>query len=171
MGQEFLLSLFALIVLGRAVPNLRVFVCVDNNFPTLPPPPHFRNEAVVLELHGCVHCNDFVFRPTSRELRCPLCNHPRFNSNKKPNEVFWYIPLKNQLLTLLKNPEYRELLLWETRRGSATGYMSDVYDTPRWREVAGEATKTLSRIVYQICVDAFPWQSRKHGVCDILNSN
>lgn len=124
-----------------------------------------RTEAVVLELHGCVSCNDFVFPPASRDLRCPKCNHPRFNSIKKPNEVFWYLPLKHQLMPLLQNPVYRELLMWETRRNKATGYMADVYDTPRWKKVAGEPTKTLSRIVYQICVDGFPWQSRKHGVC------
>ena len=126
------------------------------------------NRPIVLELHGCCKCNDFVFPPTSRRLRCPKCNHPRFNSKKKANEVFWYLPLKYQIANLLKNEQYRELLMWETRRGSKTnsGMMSDVYDTPRWRQVAGEATKTLSRIVYQICVDAFPWQSRKHGVCN-----
>ena len=44
-------------------------------------------EAVVLQLHGCVKCNEFVFSPTNKMLRCPKCQHPRFNQKKKPNEV------------------------------------------------------------------------------------
>lgn len=47
--------------------------------------------AVVLQLHGCVHCNDFVFSPDDNMLRCPKCDHPRFNQQKKPNEVSWFV--------------------------------------------------------------------------------
>ena len=43
--------------------------------------------AVVLQLHGCVGCDDFVFEPTNKMIRCPKCQHPRFNQQKKPNEV------------------------------------------------------------------------------------
>ena len=50
-----------------------------------------RGNAVVLELHGCVKCNDFVFTPQDTQLRCPKCGHPRFNSRKKPNEVYLLI--------------------------------------------------------------------------------
>ena len=31
-------------------------------------------------------------------------------------------------------------------------------------KVAGEPTAQLERIVYQLCIDAFPWTSRKHAV-------
>ena len=43
--------------------------------------------AVVLQLHGCVGCDAFVFLPSDLRVRCPSCGHPRFNSDKKPNEV------------------------------------------------------------------------------------
>ena len=43
--------------------------------------------AVLLQIHGCVGCHDFVFLPTDRRIRCPRCAHPRFNSDHKPNEV------------------------------------------------------------------------------------
>ena len=43
--------------------------------------------AVVLQLHGCVGCDAFVFLPSDSRIRCPSCGHPRFNSDKKPNEV------------------------------------------------------------------------------------
>ena len=52
----------------------------------------------------------------------------------------------------------------ESRRSKKTKYLSDVYDTKRWRKVAGQPTDRLERIVFQICVDAFPWTSRKHAV-------
>lgn len=80
-------------------------------------------------------------------------------------QVFWYFPLKNQLETLLRSAKYQYLLLHETRRERSPGLITDVYDTPRWRKVAGPPTKHLSRIVYQICVDGFPWSKRKHLVC------
>ena len=44
-------------------------------------------DAVVLCLHGCVKCNQYVFEPMNNMIRCPKCRHPRFNQKKKPNEV------------------------------------------------------------------------------------
>ena len=43
--------------------------------------------AKILQLHGCVGCDKYVFRPTDKRIRCPKCRHPRFNSKRKPNEV------------------------------------------------------------------------------------
>ena len=43
--------------------------------------------AVLLQIHGCVGCDNFVFLPSDLQIRCPKCGHPRFNSDKKPNEV------------------------------------------------------------------------------------
>ena len=48
---------------------------------------HARANAIVLQLHGCVRCDDFVFAPEDLSLMCPKCGHPRFNQKKKPNEV------------------------------------------------------------------------------------
>lgn len=144
--------------------------------------------AVVLQLHGCVGCHGYVFLPRDVRLRCPKCRHPRFNSQRKPNEVFlslfhyifflitafvvnscylhiqtcWYFPVRTQLRQLLRIPEYRRLLLHESRRVSNPNVMSDVYDSPRWLQLAGEPTQTLTRIMFQYCVDAFPWSNRKH---------
>ena len=39
--------------------------------------------------------------------------------------------------------------------------MTDVYDSPRWREIIGDPTRTLTRIVLQICVDGMPVYKRK----------
>ena len=80
-------------------------------------------------------------------------------------QVFWYFPLKNQLETLLRSAKYQYLLLHETRWARSLGLMTDVFDTPSWRKVAGPPTKHLTSIVYQICVDGFPWSKRKHLVC------
>jgi hypothetical protein len=98
--------------------------------------------------HADIHLNDCAL------LRCS-------------QQVFWYLPLKAQLANLLQNKHYRYLLMHEWRRAktsNSANYLSDVYDTSRWRKVAGEPTERLTRIVYQLCVDAFPWSSRKMGV-------
>jgi len=57
----------------------------------------------------------------------------------------------------------------ETRRDKNTKFLSDIYDTPRWHKVAGEPGSQLQRIVYQICIDAFPWTGRKHAVIYAFN--
>ena len=44
-------------------------------------------DAVLLQLHGCVGCEHFVFLPSDARMRCPECGHPRFNAQRKPNEV------------------------------------------------------------------------------------
>ena len=81
-------------------------------------------------------------------------------------QVCRYFPLKEQLRTLFKLPSYVHELLWEWRRATADDVMTDIYDTPRWRAIAGPPTEELTRILYQLCVDSFPWSSRKHqGVC------
>ena len=85
-------------------------------------------------------------------------------------QVFWYFPLEPQINQLLKNKKYQYALKYEGRRTQHHGYMSDVYDSPRWQEVAGNMTgDRVTRIVVQLCVDAFPWSSRKHQVFFAVN--
>ena len=80
-------------------------------------------------------------------------------------QVCWYFPLENQIKQLLKNKNYQYQLKHEGRRTKHDDYMSDVYDSPRWQHVAGTMTgDSVTRIVLQFCVDAFPWTSRKHAV-------
>ena len=123
-------------------------------------------DAVLLQLHGCVGCNQHVFLPSDRQTKCPKCRHPRFSCTKKPNEVCWYFPLAKQIARLLQDKNYRNHLQHEFRRPTQNeNYMTDVYDSPRWRKVAGRMTsKKITRIVLQMCVDAFPWSARKHQV-------
>ena len=52
--------------------------------------------------------------------------------------------------------------MYETRRKKNPDSISDLCDTPRWKRIAGPPTPTLTRILYQLCVDAFPWSGRKH---------
>ena len=44
-------------------------------------------DSVLLQLHGCVGCENYVFLPSDARMRCPECRHPRFNAQHKPNEV------------------------------------------------------------------------------------
>ena len=46
-----------------------------------------RGGANVLELNGCVKCHDHVYLPSSHDMTCPKCHHPRFNSKFRANEV------------------------------------------------------------------------------------
>ena len=52
---------------------------------------HKRANAVVLQLHGCVNCHDYVYSPDAFLVNCPKCDHPRFNQKKTPNEVSCYM--------------------------------------------------------------------------------
>ena len=120
-----------------------------------------RGGTVCLELHGCVHCNDHVFLPSSRSRRCPKCRGARYNSKNRPNEVCHYFPLRAQLDQLLSLPTFRTLLKHEYERPANSAYMTDVYDAPMWRERFGA---TPSRIVLQLCVDGIPAFAVKHSM-------
>ena len=80
-------------------------------------------------------------------------------------QVCWYFPLEPQIAQLLQNKEYQHVLKHEGRRTQHEDYMSDVYDSPRWQKVVGKMSgDKVTRIVLQLCVDSFPWSSRKHQV-------
>lgn len=64
---------------------------------------------------------------------------------------------------MLQLPAYRLLLMHESRRVRSDSMMSDVYDSPRWREKVGEPTDNLERIALQYCVDAIPAFNRKQS--------
>ena len=118
--------------------------------------------ATKIQLHGCTHCNGFVFTPTDRRQRCPLCGHPRYDDDTKlPNEVCYYFPIRDQLRALLSLPNYREKLMYPRRRLSNPHFMTDVYDSPRWKRMFGEPTDELEYIVLQVCVDGMPIFNRK----------
>ena len=53
--------------------------------------------------------------------------------------------------------------MYESKRKSNEGLMSDIYDTPRWRQLMGEATVELSRIGVHLCVDGVPAHAKKDG--------
>ena len=117
-------------------------------------------------LHGCVGCNDHVFGPRSRDRACPKCGQARYNDSGKPNEVCWYFPLREQIRSYLQIPAYRELLLYEQthrrlRRCHSDDFMCDIYDSPRWEQVAGPPGPTLTRIVIHGCVDSCPAYDRE----------
>ena len=46
--------------------------------------------------------------------------------------------------------------MYGSKRKSNEGLMSDIYDTPRWRQLMGEETVELSRIGVHLCVDGVP---------------
>lgn len=110
------------------------------------------------------HCLRFVF---GLSFVCGLHIYTYFIT-----QVCWYFPLTNQIKRLLKSKLYSHYLKYEFhRREQNENYMADVYDTPRWAQVAGKMTSDrVTRVVLQLCVDAFPWSSRKHQVFFCANS-
>ena len=121
-----------------------------------------------LSLHGCVECDDHVFGPRSEDQVCPKCAHPRYNDKGNPHEICWFFPLREQLRSLMAIPTYRRLLMYENEhlrvRGTSNSHhMCDIYDVPRWSEVAGPPGDRLNRIVLHGCVDSCPAHGRKQS--------
>ena len=124
-----------------------------------------RQSKIKRQLHGCVGCNNHVFGPANKTTHCPKCTHPRYNLQGAPHEVCWYFPLHEQLQRLLQIPVYRHYLMYEKEHlqfRSADDFMSDVYDSPRWKKVCGEPGNRLTRIVLQLCVDGVPAFTKKN---------
>ena len=115
-----------------------------------------RGGAVQLRLNGCVGCDRHVFMPKDKASVCPKCGHDRYKANGKAYEECFYFPLKPQFERLLKIRVFRHLLLYEVRRKSNAGYVTDIFDSSRWSRVIGESPPRLSRICLQTCVDGVP---------------
>ena len=54
--------------------------------------------ATLLRLNGCVGCHDYVYLPTDKRKKCAkvkadgtVCNHPRFDAQNKPLEVYFFL--------------------------------------------------------------------------------
>ena len=89
-------------------------------------------------------------------------------------QLCWYFPLAQQLQSLLKIGNYRELLMYEREHRHARrddDFMCDLYDSPRWQTLAGPLcsdvrNRSLARIVLHMCVDgveAFAHGRQKGG--------
>ena len=66
---------------------------------------------------------------------------------------------------LLAVPYFNQLCMYEKKHRSIVkepGIMCDVYDSPRWRKVAGAIDRTLTRIVLHVSVDGVPAFGRKN---------
>ena len=121
--------------------------------------------AQLIKLHGCIGqtCSHIFVVPQDKNTHCPLCGQCRYNEKGEPNEVCFYLPLREQLRSLLRIPIYRRLLLHEWRRPKPRNLMSDVYDAPRWKEKMGPPTEKLERIGLQLCIDSVPAHNRKNA--------
>lgn len=110
-------------------------------------------------------------RPKNKKLgrpKCALLGRPKFLLSARSNfhclQVCWFFPLHEQIKRLIENDTYRELLMYENthrRKRRNDNFMCDIYDSPRWKQVAGPLTQRLNRIVLHVCVDACPAHARK----------
>ena len=107
-----------------------------------------KSGAEVLQLNGCTNCHKFVWKPSNNSTRCPECGGPRFEADQKtPLERAFYFPITTQLRNLLKLKSFRDLLQYEYKRVCNPKFLSDVFDSPVWQQVAGPVKKVLSRIL------------------------
>lgn len=68
----------------------------------------------------------------------------------------FYFPIAPKLRSLLKTQEYFELIQHEFERPSNADYITDVYDTPAWKDFMGPVKYPNDRIGLQMCVDGIP---------------
>ena len=119
---------------------------------------HAAAGAQVLRLNGCPSCNKTVFLPDDPAVSCPyvkadgtVCGHARSDM-----EQVFYFPITSKLQALLSLPKYRSMIQHESLRGDADDLMSDVYDSPAWKEFMGKAVYPNNRVGFQVCGDGIP---------------
>ena len=103
----------------------------------------------VLRLNGCIGCHKVVFLPDGKAKVCPRCAHSRYDSKGHPWEEVFYFPLKPKLKSLLRLPAYRKMCEHEfdrLRLKKGEHLMSDVYDSPAWKDFMGPPTTPPRRI-------------------------
>ena len=70
-------------------------------------------------------------------------------------EIF-YFPLTPRLKALLRTQQFRKCIEHENERPSVDELITDIYDTPAWKEFVGPPTIPIARIGLQFCIDAIP---------------
>jgi hypothetical protein len=70
-------------------------------------------------------------------------------------EVF-YFPLTPRFKALLRTAQFRKWIQHEYERPRNPDLMSDIFDTPAWKEFAGRVTNPVLRIILLFCIDAIP---------------
>ena len=116
------------------------------------------------KLHGCPSCDKYVYSPDDINEHCPyikkdgtVCGHPRYSEGKEPWELAFYFPVHRRIQALLRIPAFKKMLDHEFTRPRARdpNIMSDVYDSPAWKEFMGPPSKPCRRIGLQGCTDGF----------------
>ena len=88
----------------------------------------------VMKLNGCTGCHKHVYTQDDKATLCPHCAHPRYNEAGKPNELVFYFPIKPKLQALMRLDAFKKMLEHENERPCNPNLMSDIYDSPAWRE-------------------------------------
>ena len=109
-----------------------------------------------MKLNGCTGCHKHVYTQDDKATLCPHCAHPRYNEAGKPNELVFYFPIKPKLQALMRLDAFKKMLEHENERPCNPNLMSDIYDSPAWREFMGPAASPIDRIELQACMDGIP---------------
>ncbi|KAJ3912136.1 hypothetical protein F5877DRAFT_12209, partial [Lentinula edodes] len=128
--------------------------------------------------HCCINsCICYTGSHESRET-CPFCNEPRYNSNKKAQKRFIYIPVIPRLKAFAMNPEVAKNMQYLnnfTNGSSEVRTTKDVFDGEDYKflrkqnVVVGSRTYTYHHfndhqdIALGLSTDGFgPFKRRKH---------
>ena len=116
-----------------------------------------------IRLNGCPCCGEHVYGQGDQRTHCPhvkedgqACGHARYDENDIPFEEVFYFPLIPRLKALLQTKQFRKLIQHEFERPRNRDIISDIYDTPAWRDFVGQASEPVARIILQFCIDAIP---------------
>ena len=119
--------------------------------------------AELLRLNGCPHCKSHVYLPKDKAHSCPhinrdgtVCGHPRYDDSGKALERVFYFPLRSKIKALLRTPAYKKMLEHEFERPRNRDLITDVYDTPAWKDFLGAVMSPNNRMGLQFCVDGIP---------------
>jgi hypothetical protein len=85
--------------------------------------------------------------------KCPYCEQPRYDSRGRPRATYLYLPLIPGLQVLFADKQMCEELLYCARFTSKSGKISDIFNSPHYRQLRGRHVHVEEEILSHLFFD------------------
>jgi len=104
---------------------------------------------------------------------CPRCHSPRFDSRGRPQRVFLYLPVVQQLRSLFACADSAQWVRWAGEHVKTPGVVRDITESPGWQTHAVDAGhfNDIRNVALAFCADGInPFGKSAHSTWPLMLS-
>ena len=88
-----------------------------------------------IKIHSCPNDCILYRKDFAEKQKCPICETPRYKSNKSPAKVLWYLPIIPRFKRLFANENDAKNLRWHTDERISDGKIRHPADSSQWKKI------------------------------------